>query len=90
MNYSVDSKSVRVDFFKTTPEGAPRKWYCTEAVIMDDYDHPLIHQAFVDALEKHFGDNIRLRGMVAICLDPCHKNTHPICYTIPSYGSLVL
>ena len=73
-HYSDLPESVRVSFFK--PSG---KWYTDEAVIWSGaWDH-LIHDDFATSLRDHFKDNPnRLSGMDAICLEPYHKNSHPI------------
>lgn len=78
-HYSNDPSMVQVEFFK--PSG---KWYTTEAVKWLTWkgdpsaDGKLIHDAFKEALDTHFGDNHRLRGMWAVCFDPYHENSHPI------------
>jgi hypothetical protein len=81
-NYSDDAASVRVDFFKESG-----KWYCTEAVKWPEGlyfakiasgQYNLIHDAFRKALDDHFGNKPRLKGMRAICLEPYHENSHPI------------
>ncbi len=77
MNYSDDASMVRVDFFK--PSG---KWYCTEAVHWLTYDgSTLIHDVFRTSLETHLKG--RLRGMTAVCLQPCHQHAHPLMITLP-------
>jgi hypothetical protein len=78
-NYSDDPASVRVDFFKESG-----KWYCTEAVKWLTWkgdprnDGLLVHDAFREALDAHFGNGPRLRDMRAICLQPYHENSYPI------------
>jgi len=70
----------RVDFWKESG-----KWYTTEAVEFGpqgfDGDAPLIHDCFREYLIKHFGKP-RLVGMRATCLEPYHKNSHPISLVI--------
>ena len=80
MHYSDKPESVRVDFWK--PSG---KWYCTEAVIWTgEYksEDQLIHDSFAKALLDHLTEDgqvgLRLEGMRATCLDPCHEHSHPI------------
>lgn len=73
-NYSDNESSVRVDFFK--PSG---KWYTTEAVQWTGEwnKDTLIHEAFAQSLRDHLKG--RLSGLDAICLDPYHELSHPIC-----------
>ena len=72
-HYSNDESMVRVDFFKESG-----KWYTTEAVRWIGYDTPLIHDAFKASLKAHFGDEPRLSGMWAVCLDPYHIHSYPL------------
>lgn len=75
-NYSDDSASVRVDFFKDSG-----KWYCTEAVKWKTYSGKLIHEAFAEALEAHLRNpsgGYRLDDMMAVCLEPYHEHAHPL------------
>ncbi len=75
MGYTEDDSYVRVDFFK--PSG---KWYTTEGVKWTgSYTEGLIHNEFAKSLRDHFGEgNKRLYEMDAVCLEPYHKNSHPI------------
>jgi hypothetical protein len=75
-HYTENPRMVRVDFFKTNAFGRPTKWYLTEAVEFTPYDGVLIHDAFTQSLERHLEG--RLRGMVAVCLEPYHEHSHPI------------
>jgi len=72
-NYSENEASCRVDFFKDSG-----KWYTTEVIIFDSraYDNWSIHEALHRLLSEQMGD--RLKDMTVICLEPYHKNTHPI------------
>lgn len=87
MGYTTESAMVRVDFFKADEHGAPRKWYCTEAARWLTWrggtrdGGKLIHDAFAEALARHLDG--RLRGMVAVCLEPYHENAHPIVARVP-------
>ena len=76
MNYSSESSHVRVDFFQQSG-----KWYATEEVVWMEHMHsgvPL-HDAFKAALREHFkSDPYRLRGMIAVCLDPYHHMGLPL------------
>lgn len=79
MGYSTDPEMVRVDFFKESG-----KWYTDEAVRWTGgYYHQKdfnIQQAFAKSLRDHFKDNPkRLSDMDAICLEPYHEYSHPIC-----------
>lgn len=77
-NYSDDPAMVRVDFFKSSG-----KWYETEAVKWTagwSKDSCLIHDGFKQSLRDHFKDNPdRLSDMDAVCLEPYHERSHPIC-----------
>jgi len=71
-HFSDNPASVRVDFFK--PGG---KWGYTEAVIMDEgYTDTSIHRAFAKALHKHLEG--RMKGMIAVCLEPYHEYSFPL------------
>ena len=84
-NYSNDSDSIRVDFFK--PSG---KWYCTEAVKwIGNYEiSGLIDEQFAESVWIHLkatslkstksGGSIRLSDMVAVCLEPFHPHSFPL------------
>lgn len=81
MNYSDDPFMVRVDFFK--PSG---KWYTTEAVKWLSYDNISIIKAFAKSLKNHLkkpeglqpsNGELRLSGMIAICLNPYHEYSTP-------------
>ena len=77
-NYSENPESCRVDFFKESG-----KWYTTEAVLFEGpwkgSSDNLIYDAFKEALRKHFKDQPnRLKGMIAICLNPYHEHSHPL------------
>ena len=77
MNYSDKPEMCRVDFWRESG-----KWYTTEAVewIGNGFaeDAPRIHEQFEASLREHFGNNPRLVGMRATCLEPYHKYEHPI------------
>ena len=72
-NYSNSPYDCRVDFFK--PSG---KWYATESITFtsDEYDMPLIHDAFHSALMRCIGGYYY--GMTAVCLEPYHRHSHPL------------
>lgn len=72
-HYSETSNSCRVDFFKESG-----KWYTTEAIIFPSemYTHWSIHEVLQEALKRQIGN--RLINMQAVCLEPYHKNSHPI------------
>jgi hypothetical protein len=79
---------VRVDFFK--PSG---KWCYTEAVKWTGDYNGLIHKAFEQSLRDHLGPihptgNTRLAGLRAVCLEPYHEHSHPICCDIPERGMI--
>ncbi len=95
-NYSEDSSSVRVDFFK--PEG---KWYTTEAVewIGKFEEHALIYEEFADSVWTHLKATtkedirpkgyIRLSDMVAVCLEPFHPHSHPLMMKVEDMPKLI-
>jgi hypothetical protein len=72
-NYSNDSSSVRVDFFR--PSG---KWYTTEAVKLNgnDYNTTDPVNSFRMVVQAHL--NGRLKGMWAVCLQPYYNLEFPI------------
>lgn len=74
-HYSEDPSLVRVDFFK--PSG---KFYATEAVKFGPYEGD-IHSAFKSSLKTHLQG--RMKGMTAVCVDPCHISAHPLMTVIP-------
>jgi len=78
MRYSEDPTMVRVDFFKESG-----KWYTTEAVKWTgewSSKGQSVHEAFRKSLRDHFKSNhLRLSEMAAVCLEPYHENSHPIC-----------
>jgi hypothetical protein len=94
-NYSDDASHCRVDFFKESG-----KWYTTEAVIFggqyyEDKEvsagwmHPL--DKFKEVLKNHLklvgGHGYRMRGMIAICLEPYFENCgYPLMVRIPEEG----
>jgi hypothetical protein len=87
MGYTTASDMVRVDFFK--PSG---KWYTTEAVKWTGgYSDVQLTIAFAKSLKAHLSErptqpglqhenhrNIRLSGMVAVCLHPYHEHEVPL------------
>jgi hypothetical protein len=83
-HYSDRPESCRVDFWRDTG-----KWYTTEAVVWIgngfDPEAPDIHSQFHTSLAKHFGDEPRLVGMRATCLEPYHKYSHPISVIVKNY-----
>lgn len=83
MHYSDNPNQVRVDFFRESGE-----WYCTEAVewtgayLLQENEWGLHHgdmyTAFRKSLHDHFGEQPRLQGMWAVCLDPYHERPYPL------------
>lgn len=71
-NYSNSPNKCRVDLWKKS-----EKWYTTESIVFSnkDYDKD-IHTAFRNALKISLGDHYI--GMRATCLEPYHKNSHPL------------
>lgn len=91
-HYSNDLASCRVSFFRCDENGRPYKWYADEAVKFLIWKGSpaeggkLLHDAFLQALRRHLtweGEHLRYRGMMAICLDPYHENSCPICVIVP-------
>lgn len=80
-HYAQDPNSVRVDFWQKNLRGG-LKWKYTEAVVWptEMYHADLIHEAFRQALKAHLGQ--RMKGLVAICLEPYHEHSHPISMVI--------
>lgn len=76
MGYCVDDCFVRVDFFKTSG-----KWYQTEAIEWTGSYSGVesIHEAFAKSLRDHLGNRLKDAGVDAICLEPYHESSHPIC-----------
>lgn len=70
-HYNDDVTSCRVDFFK--PSG---KWGYTEAIQMPDYNGEDYFGSIKKALREHLCG--RMEGMVAVCLYPYHKHSHPV------------
>lgn len=85
MGYSNDVTMVRVDFFKNSG-----KWYTTEAVKMEAWDEPIVHDVLKEAINDTFylpeEGRLRYGGMIAVCLEPYHKNAHPLMLWLPSEG----
>jgi hypothetical protein len=78
-NYTDNSNSCRVDFFK-----ASGKWYTTEAIVFENStydDHPI--DALLKALRSKLGN--RLSEMTAVCLEPYCENSYPL--MIRDWGS---
>jgi hypothetical protein len=85
MGFSIDSSIVRVDFFKSTG-----KWYTTEAIEwtgnywVNDPLNPntkgqLLIEAFAKSLRDHFKESKTLSEMDAVCIEPYHEHSHPVC-----------
>lgn len=72
MNYSENSGSVRVDFFKESG-----KWYMTEALDMNEFwDYGIWCGEAVEAALEAQGRN--LKSFTRVVLEPYHKNGYPI------------
>jgi hypothetical protein len=75
-NFSMNSSSVRVDFYK--PSG---KWYMTEAFDMNDqYETTDIHRAVRAAIIASFPEHGErwLSQFIAVVLEPYHLYAHPV------------
>lgn len=71
MGYAVEDCMVRVDRFKETG-----KWYDSISLDMEDfYNVDDLHWAVQECL-RHFG--FEIHGWIYICLEPYHKNAHPV------------
>jgi hypothetical protein len=93
--YSDNPTNCRVDFFKENG-----KWYATEMVVFDGkwwkdrsidegWTHPI--DKFKEVLKEHLYDAsrqnaYRMRGMIAICLDPYFEDAWPLMIRIPETG----
>ena len=78
MGYSEDPRMVRVDFFK--PSG---KWYTTKDVKWTgSWEKSLVEEEFAVSLLAHLkteaSEELRLRDMVAVCLEPYHTHEYPV------------
>lgn len=79
MNYSENSDSVRVDYFK--PSG---KWYMTEALDMSGYwDEASVYSAVIKSLDdawnlRHGGRPSAWRQFTIVVLEPSHRNAYPV------------
>jgi len=74
--YSNNPAHVRVDFFKEYG-----KWGYTEMVDMTGYyDDGLTADLVKAAVLKHLDG--RLKGMIAVCLDPYCKYSFPVMFRI--------
>ncbi len=82
MGYSADESMVRVDFFK--PSG---KWYTTEAVRWTGGYKGDIHSAFAESLRNHLKG--RLSDTDAVCLEPYHELSHPLCMKAGKWETLL-
>jgi hypothetical protein len=97
-HFSIHPNHVRVDFFSPNRVGG-MKWRYTEEVewltwrsTHDSYGVPqeggkLITEAFEEALREG-GQLKRMRGMMAVCLEPYHQHAHPIAMLIPDGPTL--
>jgi hypothetical protein len=74
MGFHASDAMVRMDRFK--PSG---KWYDTFAVNMTDYYDcgMLIHDCVEIAWQKSSGKELG-EGWMLVCLEPYHKNAHPV------------
>ena len=74
MGYSGSEHDVRVDCFKNRGS----KWYYSFAVSMKDlWDTKNIHAALIEAIRRDDKNSIQ-EECLYICLEPYHKNSHPI------------
>ena len=73
MGFTVCEDMCRVDIFKDTG-----KWCSTEAVQFQDWHRPLIHDEFLEALDRAGVTERYGVGYVAVCLEPYHENAHPL------------
>lgn len=87
MGYSQDDADVRVDFFQPREDGM--KWKYTESVRWTgEWSAPsLVDREFAVSLERHLRratGGHRLRGMIAVCLEPHHQNAFPLAIGVDS------
>lgn len=101
-NYSNDSDSVRVDFFKP----GTNTWYTTEAVkwrgssfkifrgskapILEEFaESILIHLQYTSSPDDPDIENVRLGDMVAVCLEPYHPNSCPLMLEVSKMSEML-
>lgn len=86
MGFTIRENMVRVDFFK--PNG---KWYAAEEVEFRNYENWDIYEEFAKALAKALVnetlDKCRYDEMVAVCLEPYNKFSHPL--MVPNVGKFL-
>lgn len=63
---------VEVHFFKESG-----KWYTTESVNWPNENDGTLPGAFHKALIDHLKGKRRLLDMIAVCINPNHKNAYP-------------
>jgi ATP-dependent Lon protease len=84
MGYTTNESMVRVDRFKESG-----KWYDTLEVEMVDeyYDHWNIFEAVEKSIDAKYGVGYVMawtnQGGSFVCLEPCHKHSHPVMLTQP-------
>jgi len=78
MGYTTDEEMVRVDIFRDN-----FKWYATVAMYWDRYtsENPItgyenIYDTFKRCMSEQFREEYQ--GMIAVCLKPYHKHSHPL------------
>ena len=75
MNYSDEVNNVRVDIWKESG-----KWYTTISLVWIEYHDGILNELFKEYLDKQYPRSFK--GMKATCLEPYHRNGHPISVTI--------
>lgn len=73
-NFNINPNMVRVDIFKPS-----NKWVETIAIEMKSYNG-FIHDSFEEALYEAIEE--RYKGCLAVCLEPYHEHSHPLCHLI--------
>lgn len=71
-----EKETVKVYFFKESG-----KYYTTEDITWTGSKEDYLLDEFCKVLKDHLTDSqtgrIRLDDMIAVCIDPCHKNAFP-------------
>lgn len=77
-HYSRDPENCRIDIFRESG-----KHYTTIQIRINgfDYNHSSTKEAVRKNLYEELGDN-QYAGFLAVCLEPYHKNSHPVMFEI--------
>lgn len=73
-----DKDKAFVVFFKESG-----KYYTEEMIDMPYKEDGYIVDYFKECLKKHLSDG-RLKGMIAVCMEPNHKDSYPLMVKVDS------